>query len=260
MIFSVTLLMPATSPSVRSSTSTRKPFLSQYLMYIRSSIEAQSCASVPPEPAWMSRKQLLGSSGLENMRRNSSVPTSCPSLSTSREMLESVASSPSSRARSKSSRASDSPLSTRPSVPTTASSDFFSLPSSCARCGLSHSFGSSSSRFSASRRPCFASKSKIPPQLGGSGLQIGERRGDLVDAFGFHEGPNYKVEPELAAGGARLPVEDLLLEAAARLFQRKRGYGVLQRQEDEGLLQSFLHRREIEGHFAVGPLHHEEKE
>src|SRR2546425_9024105 len=68
--------MPATSPPVRSSTSTAKPFLSQYLMYMRSSIAAQSCASVPPEPAWMSTKQLLGSSGLENMRRNSSAATS----------------------------------------------------------------------------------------------------------------------------------------------------------------------------------------
>ena len=63
---------------------------------------------------------------------------------------------------------------------------FFSLPSSCARCGRSHSFGSSSSRFSASRRLSFASKSKIPPQLGGAGVQPGERGGDLVDAFGFH--------------------------------------------------------------------------
>ena len=34
---------------------------------------AQSCASVPPAPAWMSMKQLFGSSGLENMRRNSSA-------------------------------------------------------------------------------------------------------------------------------------------------------------------------------------------
>src|SRR5437899_1817006 len=73
--------MPATSPPVRSSTSTAKPFLSQYLMYMRSSIAAQSCASVPPEPA---------------------------------------------------------------------------------------------------------SKSKIPPQLGRPGLQVGERGGDLVYALGFH--------------------------------------------------------------------------
>src|SRR5438552_455635 len=73
--------MPATSPPVRSSTSTAKPFLSQYLMYMRSSITAQS---------------------------------------------------------------------------------------------------------SAARRLCFASKSKIPPQLGRPGQQVGERGGNLVYAFGFH--------------------------------------------------------------------------
>ena len=71
MIFSVALLIPATSPSLCSRISARKPFLSQYLRYMRISIEAQSCASVPPAPAWMSMKQLFGSSGLENMRRNS---------------------------------------------------------------------------------------------------------------------------------------------------------------------------------------------
>src|SRR5438034_48046 len=178
--------MPATSPPVRSSTSTAKPFLSQYLMYMRSSIAAQSCASVPPEPAWMSTKQLLGSSGLENMRRNSSAATSLSRRDASRPISSSVASSASARAMSNSSFASARPLPTRPSVPTTASSAFFSLPSACARCGLSHSFGSSSSRFSAARRLCFASKSKIPPQLGRPGQQVGERGGNLVYAFGFH--------------------------------------------------------------------------
>src|SRR5438034_48044 len=63
------------------------------------------------------------------------------------------------------------------SFPTRRSSDL---------CGLSHSFGSSSSRFSAARRLCFASKSKIPPQLGRPGQQVGERGGNLVYAFGFH--------------------------------------------------------------------------
>ena len=71
----VALLMPATSPSLSSITSTLKPLRSQYFRYWRSSICAQSQASVPPAPAWMSRKQLLGSAGLLNMRRNSSCAT-----------------------------------------------------------------------------------------------------------------------------------------------------------------------------------------
>src|SRR5882724_988638 len=204
--------MPATSPSVCSRTSTPKPLRSQYLAYMRSSIEAQSCASVPPEPAWMSTKQLFASSGLENMRRNSSVATSLASLSTSEEIPDSVASSFSAFASWKSSAASASPLSTRPSVATTASSAFFSLPSSCARCGFSHSLGSSSSRFSASRRLVFASKSKIPPQLHRPGLQVGEARGHLVQSFGFHG--------RLFYGLGRVFLGDLVVEEAGRVRRR----------------------------------------
>ena len=178
--------MPATSPGVCSSTSAVKPLRSQYLRYMRSSIDAQSCASVPPEPDWISMKQLFGSSGLENMRRNSSAATSSPSFSTSAATPKTVASSLSARASWNSSAASERPLLTRPSVATIASSAFFSLPRSCARCGFSHSFGSSSSRFSAARRRVFASKSKIPPQLRRPRLQVGEAGGDLVHSFGFH--------------------------------------------------------------------------
>jgi hypothetical protein len=87
----VALRMPATSPAVSSITSVLKPFLSQYLRYWRSSIAAQSHASVPPAPAWMSMKQLLGSSGLSNMRRNSSSAIELSSLAASL----SIAASPS---------------------------------------------------------------------------------------------------------------------------------------------------------------------
>ena len=50
--------MPATSPAVSSSTVALKPLRSQYFRYWRSSMPAQSQASVPPAPAWMSMKQL----------------------------------------------------------------------------------------------------------------------------------------------------------------------------------------------------------
>ena len=59
----------------RPSTSVLKPLRSQYFRYWRSSMLAQSQASVPPAPAWMSRKQLRGSAGLLNMRRNSRSST-----------------------------------------------------------------------------------------------------------------------------------------------------------------------------------------
>ena len=42
--------MPATSPSDSSIISALKPLLSLHRRYIRSSISAQSCASVPPAP------------------------------------------------------------------------------------------------------------------------------------------------------------------------------------------------------------------
>jgi disulfide bond formation protein DsbB len=69
---------------------------------------------------------------------------------------------------------------------TTASSAFFSLPSSWARFASSQTFGSSSSRAIVSRRVRFASKSKIPPQLGGSTGEVRERIDDYVDPFGVH--------------------------------------------------------------------------
>jgi hypothetical protein len=55
---------------------------------MRSSIAAQSCASVPPAPAWISRKQGLGSSGLLNMRRNSSRRRPLPAGATSASTAE----------------------------------------------------------------------------------------------------------------------------------------------------------------------------
>src|SRR6185436_14160625 len=142
--------MPATSPSDCSSTSARNPFLSQYLRYMRSIIDAQSCASVPPAPAWMSMKQLFGSSGLWNMRRNSRSATFLPILSMSDEIEISVASSFSAR--------------------------FWSLQTA----------GSASDCSTALRRFCLPSRSKIPPQLGGPGGQVLEQGVDLIDAFGFH--------------------------------------------------------------------------
>src|SRR3954471_7527733 len=179
---------------------------------MRSSIDAQSWASVPPEPAWMSMKQLLASSGLENMRRNSSAATSFASLSTSEEIPSSVASSLSALASWNSSAASVSPLSRRASMATTDSSCFFSLPSSCARCGFSHSLASSNSRLSASRRFFFASKSKIPPQLRRPRLQVGEARGHLVQSFGFHG--------RLFYGLGRVFLGDLVVEEAGRVRRR----------------------------------------
>jgi len=100
----------------------------------------------------------------------------------------SVASSFSARAISKSSRASRrlEPIETSPE--TVAATDFFSLPRSWARFGSLQTLGSVSSVSTSARRFCLPSKSKIPPQLGRPRSEVGERRGDLIDAFGFHMG------------------------------------------------------------------------
>src|SRR5262249_18718114 len=135
----------------------------------------------------MSMKQELGSIGLWNIRRNSKSPTARSSSATSAATAVSVASSVSARASSKSSALSLSRWLKLVSVPTTWSSCFFSFPSSCARFGSLHMPGFSSSLVTAANRSNFASKSKIPPEVGSALLQSGERPGELVELFGFHE-------------------------------------------------------------------------
>ena len=44
--------MPASEPGVLSSSSVRQPRFSAKRRYMRISISAKSCASVPPVPAW----------------------------------------------------------------------------------------------------------------------------------------------------------------------------------------------------------------
>src|SRR3970282_1128098 len=48
-------LMPASSPGSRSTTSALNPVRSVHLKYMRMSICAQSCDSVPPAPGWIER-------------------------------------------------------------------------------------------------------------------------------------------------------------------------------------------------------------
>jgi hypothetical protein len=76
------------------------------------------------------------------------------------------------------------PIAVRP--PTVASRDFFSLPSSCARFWSLQTLGSASACSTSFSLFCLPSRSKIPPQLGGPGVQVLEQGVDLVEAFGFH--------------------------------------------------------------------------
>jgi len=92
-------------------------------------------------------KQLFGSSGSENMRRNSRSPTSFSSLATSSAMPERVASSFSARAISKRPRESRNDEAIAASPVTVASRDFFSLPRSWRALGVVPDLGIVRERF-----------------------------------------------------------------------------------------------------------------
>jgi hypothetical protein len=69
---------------------------------------------------------------------------------------------------------------------TTDSSPFFSLPSSWARFESDQTFGSSRALVTVARRVCFASKSKIPPQLALARGEIREGVREGIQALGVH--------------------------------------------------------------------------
>ena len=185
MKFTLAPLMPATSPSLMSTTSVLKPCCSPQRRYMRSSICAQSWASVPPAPAWMSRNALCESIWPGNMRLNSSCLTSRSSTATSRSTACAVDSSFSSTARFSNSPASFRPLVTRSSVFTTCSRRARSRPSSCALSGVFQILGSSSSRVTSVSRSLLLSYSKKPPQRRVALGQVFEGTAELV---GFHGG------------------------------------------------------------------------
>ena len=178
---------------------------------MRSSIDAQSCASVPPAPAWMSMKQLRGVHRIVEHPPELEVGDAlldAGDVVGDREQRGVVVVG--ARQLEQLARCRAGSVSSAVSVPTTPSSAFFSLPSSCARCGSSQIFGSSSSRLTSASRFAFTSKSKIPPQIGGALPQVGELAGDLVELFGFHgvtpfwANGNYTVSRPVrrCAGGA----------------------------------------------------------
>src|SRR5579863_921344 len=179
----VALLMPATSPGEDSTSAVLKPRRSPQRRYMRKSMLAQSWASVPPEPAWMSRNALWESISPENMRRNSISATSCSMRSTSRTTSPKALSSPSSTKSSSNSPESSRPRESLSRVVTTSSRRARSRPSSWARSGLSQTLGFSSSRLTSWRRSRFESYSKIPPEGVGTPFEVDDLVSYRID---FH--------------------------------------------------------------------------
>src|SRR5512146_2881643 len=135
---------------------------------MRMSIDAQSCASVPPAPALISSCASRKSSGPESSERRRNASIASPSSLASRSTSADSSSSGSSASISSSSRA----FSTRPEIVSKGSTQFFAVftcwTTACAAdCSLQKPGSAirSSSCRSVSRLP---SRSKIPPQLGES--------------------------------------------------------------------------------------------
>ena len=197
----VALLIPATSASDTSISSVSNPRRSPHRRYIRNSISAQSCASVPPEPAWMSRNALEGSISPGNMRRNSRAPRRSSSAATSASTSATVAVSDSSSAIARRASASSSPASRRSNPSTTSASRARSRPSACARSGSLQTSGNSSSRSTSSSFSRRVPMSKIPPQ----GIETPSHVLDAsMDCVGFFHGETLREWRSTVALRARL--------------------------------------------------------
>ncbi len=100
--------MPASSPSWRERSSTENPFFSAQRLYIRSSMDVQSCASVPPTPLFNVRITSLLSYSPD--KRTFRCMASTPFLRSFTSPKSKVCISPSSSVSSTISRASSTLL------------------------------------------------------------------------------------------------------------------------------------------------------
>src|SRR2546421_8986376 len=161
----VTLLYPASSPGDSSMISACILFRSAQRRYIRSSISAQSCESVPPAPAWMLTSAGLSAYGLAKSRSTSCFSTS---VLRARRSCSSVSwRCPSSSAIAISARPMTSLARTSSfrQIWTSSRRPLDSWASRWARGGSCQTLGSASSRCSASRRWLFWGRSKMLLEL-----------------------------------------------------------------------------------------------
>ena len=156
---------------------------------MRSSIAAQSCASVPPLPAWISTKHGFGIHRIVEHPAELHVVDDAFELGDvafERNQRRVVALRAGHFEQFGAVREPGAEVSQRVD-------DAFELlllaPSSCARFWSSQTLGSSRSPATAFSRSALASKSKIPPQVGSALLQTSQEIGEKVDSFGFHCGP-----------------------------------------------------------------------
>src|SRR5438874_3598702 len=158
-------LMPASSPGSRSTTSALKPARSHQRRYMRMSICAQSCDSVPPAPGWMERMAAFASCGPDSITFSSNSSRSRCSLAMPSRISASTLSSPASAASSSSTARSEAWPPSSVTRATTRASSLRSRISSCARRLSSQKAGDAISASSAASRVSLAGRSKVPPEL-----------------------------------------------------------------------------------------------
>ena len=158
-------LIPASSPTSRSTTSALKPARSAQRRYMRMSIWAQSCDSVPPAPGWMERIAFLRSSGRERMTFSSKASSSSPMRLRLSWISAVMLSSEASVAISQSSRVSSARPAISLKVPTVLARSARSCTRACAFRLSSQNDGEAISVSIRLRRVSLAGTSKMPPEV-----------------------------------------------------------------------------------------------
>ena len=163
----------------------------------RSSAGTCAAASTPSPaprcrrlPAWMSMKQLPGSSGLLNIRRNSRSSTRFSMLvdvvvDARRASRRRLRRAPARRARALSVEAASS---VRSACGRRLRAASFPCRDPARAAGRPRPSGLRARASTSASRSAFTSKSKIPPQIGPCGAEARECVADRVDMFGFHDG------------------------------------------------------------------------
>src|SRR5438309_986289 len=195
-------LIPASSPGWKSPSSTSHPLRSQYRVYMRKSISAQSCDSVPPAPALISTMALRWSCGPPSILDSSSRCAPCTASAIASFASSQVAASFASSASSWSAIASSSRCRSRSYWASWSSSPLFSLLSAWARFWSSQKPGWTLSRSISSTRARLRSMSKRLPERVEAPRELIQFRWERRHALAFSVKPRWRESPK-AAGSFR---------------------------------------------------------
>src|ERR1041385_6896135 len=176
----VALLMPASSPDCTSTSSADQPRRSKKRRYMRRSISAQSCDSVPPAPGWMETMSSRSSCSPESFMLSSMSLTSDSSWATSCSISSSTC-SPSRWSSSSASRSSDLAWIDSPAAMRFSTRERL-RPTSCAFSGSFQKPGADISRSISSRDFFAEARSKIAPDRGEAVFEDG----DFLEGVFFH--------------------------------------------------------------------------